>query len=253
MSSVQNPPSTFVVRNEQNYTGRHQFLNGYYMDIDSNGYLGVFRPDGTELVFFTGDRVIFVGQNGNKNLEINLNNQSSPLIAGDMLIRFSSIGNLFLNAGSNGNLFLNSDVAAAVIVSSGNGLQLTGIISLYKGIYTVGYGLSPIYGLDNRKGITSVDASAITLYTTTGSGQVYKLKARLNITAGTSPSASYTLKWTENGTVISQVLSASAVNTPANADILIQPDSGTAITAQITAISGTGTTVNVAAEVEQVA
>jgi len=249
MSSVQNPPSSFIARNEQNYTGRHQFLNGYYMDIDSNGYLGIFRPDGTELAFFTGDRVIFVGQNGNKNLEINLNGQATPLFSSDSFIFTDAFNNLRLEG--NGSLLLNPDTKSLMQVF-GN-LWLFTYITKYNSINTVGLGLSPIYGLDNRKGITSADASAITLYTTNGANQVYKLKARLNVTAGTSPSASYTLKWVENGTTISQVLSASAVNTPTNADILIQPDANTAITAQITALSGTGTKVNVAAEVEEVA
>jgi len=251
MSSVQNPPASFVARNEQNYTGRHQFLNGYYMDIDQNGYLGIFRPDGTELAFFTGDRFILVGQAANSSLEINLNGQTSPLFSNDVFIRTDYQGNIFINSVFPKAVYLNWDTTANI--TFGGKTFFNQKVTSYLNVLTVGYGLSPIYGLDNRKGITSADASAITLYTTNGSGQVYKLKARLNITAGTSPSASYTLKWTENGTVISQVLSASAVNTPANADILIQPDSGTAITAQITAISGTGTTVNVAAEVEEVA
>jgi len=119
----------------------------------------------------------------------------------------------------------------------------------------VGLGLSPIYGMDNRHGLTAADASPITLYTASnGSTQLYKLTARLLATAGTSPSATYVIKWTEGGAVITKTLTISAIDTDADlSTILIQPDNATAITAQLTAISGTGTTVNVAATVEEIA
>ena len=117
-----------------------------------------------------------------------------------------------------------------------------------------GMGFSPIYGVDNRKGLTAADASAITLWTTTAAGQLYKLTARLLATAGTTPSATYVVKWTEGGAVITKTLTVSAIDSDADlSTILIQPDNATAITAQLTAISGTGTTVNVAATVEEIA
>ena len=117
-----------------------------------------------------------------------------------------------------------------------------------------GMGFSPIYGMDNRTGLTAADASAITLWTTTAAGQLYKLTARLLATAGTTPSATYVIKWTEGGAVITKTLTISAIDSDADlSTILIQPDNATAITAQLTAISGTGTTVNVAATVEEIA
>ena len=76
---------------------------------------------------------------------------------------------------------------------------------------------------------------------------------RILATAGTSPSATYTIKWTEGGAVITKTLTISALDSDSDLSILIQPDNGTTITAQLTAISGTGTTVNVAATVEQMA
>ena len=123
----------------------------------------------------------------------------------------------------------------------------------FSQIGLVGLGLAPIYGLDNRRGVTAADSSAKTLYTTTASGQLYRLSGRILATAGTSPSATYTLKWTEGGTVQTETLTLSALNTIEAVSVLIQPDSGTAITAQLTAISGTSTTVNVAATVEEMA
>ena len=117
----------------------------------------------------------------------------------------------------------------------------------------VGKNLDGIYGLDNRTGLTAVDGAPITLYTTTASGQLYRLSGRVLATAGTSPAASYVIKWTEGGAVITKTLTIAALSTDADLMIPIQPDNGTQITAQLTAISGTGTTVNVAAVVEQIA
>ena len=126
-------------------------------------------------------------------------------------------------------------------------------ISVYKGINTVGMGVAPLYGKDVRTGLTAADASALTLYTTTAAGQAYRLMGRILATAGTSPSATYTIKWTEGGATITKTLTISALDSDSDLSILIQPNNATAITAQLTAISGTGTTVNVAATVEQMA
>jgi hypothetical protein len=99
---------------------------------------------------------------------------------------------------------------------------------------------------DARTGVTTTDASAITVYTTVQAGQVLQLQARILATAGTSPSATYTIKWTEGGAVITKSLTISALDSDSTYSAIIQPDTTTGITAQITAVSGTGTTVNVA-------
>lgn len=124
------------------------------------------------------------------------------------------------------------------------------------------FGINEIHGITNpissslpvgndfRSALTAVDASAITLFTTTAASQVYRLSARILATAGTTPSATYTLKWTEAGSVITKTLTISAVGSDSDLAILIQPDNATAITVQLTAISGTGTTVNVASLLE---
>ena len=127
------------------------------------------------------------------------------------------------------------------------------VMYAYGGVTTSGTGIPPIYGVDNRRGLTAADSAAKTLYTTTAAGQAYRLMGRILATAGTSPSATYTIKWTEGGATITKTLTISALDSDSDLSILIQPDNGTAITAQLTAISGTGTTVNVAATVEQMA
>ena len=133
---------------------------------------------------------------------------------------------------------------------SGNIITLTpSAFTLLFGVSTKGLGISPIYGLDNRTGITAADASAITLYTTTAAGQLYRVSSRIFATTGTS--ATYVITWTEGGAARTETLTVSAVDTEYSAVFLIQPDSGTAITAQITSI--TSSTVNVATVVERAA
>jgi len=211
-----------------------------------NEALAYAQANGIDIIL-TPDTVIFVGQSINTNLEINLNNRASPLIPGDPFIRFDPSHNLYIN--SNGtNIFLNYDTPTNISLFAGAG----GRFDLWRNIPLAGYGLSPIFGLDNRKGITVADASALTLYTPNAANQVYKVKARINATSvGTGGSATYTITWTENGVALSQALTVSAANSPQSLDILIQPDVNTPITAQITAL--TSATVNVSAEVEEVA
>ena len=152
---------------------------------------------------------------------------------------FSS-GNWVISNQSNTLVFVYSSSSVFVINSSGK-------ITTYDGLTTVGLGVPAIYGSpDNRKGITAVDSSALTIYTPTAATQLYTLSARILATAGTTPAATYTIKWTEGGVVITKTLSISALDSDSDLMVLIQPDNATAITAQLTAISGTSTTVNVA-------
>ena len=129
-------------------------------------------------------------------------------------------------------------------------LGLDGQVLIFNSIPTVGLGLPPIYGLDNRTGLTAADTSPITLYTVPASGQVFRLTGRIYATSGTS--ASYVLKWTEGGVVVTKTLTVTAVDSDVDQpSILIQPDSGTNITSQLTSV--TSSTVNVAASVERIA
>lgn len=144
------------------------------------------------------------------------------------------------------SIFTNNNV----LDNGSGGFYLKGKVQGINGISTKGLGVGAVYGLDNRTGVTTTDSSAITLYTTTAPGQLYKLSGRILATAGATPSATYTLKWTEGGTAITKALAISALDSDSDFSALIQPDNATAITAQITAL--TSTTVNVAASVEQI-
>jgi len=127
-----------------------------------------------------------------------------------------------------------------------------GLIGKYLNVGTVGTGVSPIFGMDNRTGVTVVDGSPITLYTVPGSGQLYRLGSRLNLTTYTSGTVIYTLTYTEHSVAHTIVVSAAAIDTvQSSGSFLIHPDSGSAITAQVT--GPFVATANVAAAVQRLA
>ena len=106
---------------------------------------------------------------------------------------------------------------------------------------------------DNRIGVNATDGAAKTLYTTANANPLLKLSARVLIAAGAAgSSATYQLKWTEGGNVLTVNLSPAALDAHNELSILIQPDAGTAITAQVTAIAGVGAALDVAAIVSTV-
>ena len=119
-----------------------------------------------------------------------------------------------------------------------------GSISGFRNINTSLNAFSTMAGTpDLRTGVTAADASAITIYSSTAAGVRYKIDARIMSTVGTS--ATYTLTWTEGGAARTVALAVTAVGAPVSDNFVIQPDSATDITAQITAL--TSSTVNVAA------
>ena len=120
-------------------------------------------------------------------------------------------------------------------------------------VAVAGLGLPPIFGLDNRTGLTATDSSAKTLYTTTAASQVYRVTARVFGKSGTISSAVYTIGWTEGGTSMTETVSISAVSTIDSAVFLLQPDDGKAITVQLTTLTGTSPVVDVAATLEEMA
>ena len=126
-------------------------------------------------------------------------------------------------------------------------------LTAFNAINTTGYGLPPIFGLDNRTGLTATDSAAKTLYTSTAASQVYRVTARVFGKSGTISSAVYTIGWTEGGTSMTETVSISAVSTMDSAVFLLQPDNDTAITVQPTTLSGTSPVVDVAATLEQMA
>lgn len=133
----------------------------------------------------------------------------------------------------------------------GGNFGQAGITSLYNNVATKGTGQPAIYGLDNRTGLTTADGSPITLYTSTGVNQIYRISTDIFATAAVTGTANYTLTWTENSTTQTAVVSATAINVIGTSTQIIRPDSATAITAQLT---GTFTgTFSVVGIVERIA
>ena len=153
-------------------------------------------------------------------------------------------GGFYVGANTTGPFYLGS-------VGSTNGIHLNTKFTYYNNNATSGLGVAPLYGDDVRTGLTAADASAKTLYTTTAAGQVYEVAARIFGTGGTITSGVYTIGWTEGGVARTATVSVTAAGTLASAVFLLQPDSGTAITAQLTTLSGTSPVANVAAVVKQ--
>lgn len=163
-------------------------------------------------------------------------------------------GGADVNSVSNldGSLIISPTTGNVVVsINIGHANTWTALQTFNGGISVSGRLPVTVYGTDNRKGLTTTDTVSISVYTVNVANAMYKLTGRLFATAGTTISASYVIKWTEGGVAISKTLTVSAIDTDADlSSILIQPDQNTTVTAQVTAISGTGTTINVGTSVE---
>ena len=166
-------------------------------------------------------------------------------------LSFGSAQTVILHEDGFGNLYTTGNVLFGTGPS--DSIYVRGYFGYYRSVSTSGTGVPPIYGLDNRTGLTAADTSATTLYTTTAASQVYRVTARVFGKSGTISSAVYTIGWTEGGTSMTETVSISAVSTMDSAVFLLQPDDGKAITVQLTTLSGTSPVVDVAATLEQMA
>lgn len=200
--------------------------NGSTIKQDANGNIGIYNSASTEYAYFDGTN------------------------EGISILFDASHGFLF-SAQSTTILALTNLAATAFQNLEINALYLALGVNRYNNIATKGIGLSPIFGLDNRTGLTASDGAPITLYTTTAAGQLYKLTATIDPTVFVLAST-YVIKYTENTVVKTITLTTAALNTPVHqSSILIQPDNGTNITVQYT--NGAGSTDNVACTVEEMA
>ena len=158
---------------------------------------------------------------------------------------FDNEGNkiFYLNGGN--SVFSNEALyigAKPLHIANLSGLFIDYVVSDIDGIPSFGLGVGLLAGSpDSRIGVTAADASPITIFSSTTSGFIYEVKARILATAGTS--ATYKIVWTEGGIAQSVSLTITAVDTEVHDNFVIAPDAGTNITAQITSL--TSSTVNV--------
>ena len=124
-------------------------------------------------------------------------------------------------------------------------------INQLNGISTKGLGVSAIYGLDNRLAVAAVDGAAITLYTTVNGTSAFEVTYRIFGEAGTVTSGIYTLVWTEGGVAMTETVAITAVDTEKHDTVPMQPDNGTAITVQLTTLTGTTPKANVLAVLKE--
>jgi hypothetical protein len=169
--------------------------------------------------------------------------------SGGTILSISATGNVStgLNTLDNGS----GNMIASGTLSGANGkfaVNGVGTIAVYGSVATPGKGTPPIYGtIDQRTGVITPDGAATVLYTTTNAGQLYSVMARCFLTAGAS--ASYTIGWTEASSPRTAVITATTDGGSSSKAVVIQPDNGSQITAQITALSAS--TVDVAAYVTE--
>ena len=165
--------------------------------------------------------------------------------SGQTIYNTNNLGSLTIGVtNGSGNVIL---LRGGIYVKLYNNVEIYPSVGRYNNVLTAGMGVAPIYGKDARTGLTAADASATTLYTTTAAGQVYEVVVRIFGAGGTITSGVYTIGWTEGGTARTATVSITAAGTLDSAVFLLQPDSGTAITGQLTTLSGTTPSVNVAA------
>ena len=219
--------------------------NRHFVRVGSDGNVGIFSQSNDEFVYLDDTEKEFIvtpvanspsGYFGINRQNIFLNRSINNIPESG--IRMDNAGNLVLDANthiSSGSLFFNQDISNSTLESSNK-------FQGYNQIVTTLNAFSVIAGSpDLRTGVTTADASAITIFSSTKSGTRYEVKARILATSGSS--ATYTISWTEGGVAQTVALTITAVDTEVHDNFVIAPDANTNITAQITAL--TSSTVNV--------
>lgn len=173
-------------------------------------------------------------------------------ITGSLYIQGNQAGaNFIVLAPTSGNVGIGAEPTTLFSVIEKFQVNSSGYIPKYNNIVTKGIGVSSVYGLDNRTGLTTADGAATTLYTTVAANNIFRVSADIFATAAVTGTATYTIKWTENGTTQSMAVTSTVINTLGTASNLIRPDNATTITFQLTGVfTGTFTVVGL---VEQVA
>jgi hypothetical protein len=142
-------------------------------------------------------------------------------------------GNVGIGTSSPSSLFSVGSSSQFQVNSSGQ-------VAEYNGIATAANGVGVIVGADTRTGVTSVDASAITLYSVPASGGIFRFSGGLTVTAlAGSGKVYYTQSETcLDGTTYPNTTSLSGVGTVIFELNTVRCKPSTNITGQITKDSG---------------
>jgi len=221
--------------------------NRHFVRVDSNGNVGIFSPTNDEFAYLDDtykDFIITPTSQVNAGSYVGINRQNTyanrqinglPLTG----ILTDYFGNIKIDPYGTGKVLLSWDNSGTGI---GSGYKWSAYMNNISPITFSMNGMAAISGTpDLRTDVTAADTSPITIFSSTVSGTRYEVKARILATAGSS--ATYTISWTEGGSVRTVALTVTAVGTEVHDNFVIAPDAGTNITAQITSL--TSSTVNV--------
>ena len=124
--------------------------------------------------------------------------------------------------------------------------------SKYGNLPAVNNGLCPLRASSLRTALTATDASPITVYAVPATTGFFRISLTIFGRSGTITSGVATLKYTVGGVVITETVSITAVDTETHISPMVQPDASTDITVQLTTLTGTTPSVDVACVVEGV-
>lgn len=99
---------------------------------------------------------------------------------------------------------------------------------------------------DYRSNVTATDSSAIALHVVPAPGHVYACDVSVVGYAGTVSAAHYVLSWTVNTAVQTATITITSVAANATSEVILTPDTGSTVTAQLTTLTGGLAAVNVA-------
>ena len=227
----------------QGYVANVLATGGFLSAIDSLSSLGIFTPDGNESVAFEGSTngdIAILGRNVTTSKRL-ISLGARAANAQSYLGFWSANNEIFFDVRAPQTQFTVDVNGIGVFRVQSDGLRLiTGKVVQFPdatgtAANTSGFGLAPIFGLDNRSGITAADGSPIVLYAVpAGANQLFDAAIEIDATAFTSATATYTMPYTENGVSQTIPVTATVINVVSGVRRLIQPDPSTNITVQLT-------------------
>lgn len=188
-----------------NAIGMSVFGNSNGLWLTGNGHLllGGLTTDGTGVLQFPAATTSAGGIAFGTDVTFYRNGANSMTLAGSGLTIDSS---RFLNFGSgnritdSGGFVFQTNNTTALILTSGQAMQLAGLITSYNGIVTAGNGVSTVQASGRATAQGAANASVST-YTVGGSDASFRVSANVLVTTATTHSFSVTCTYTDEGNV----------------------------------------------------